>query len=327
MKSLILILTFTVSGVLNAATKIENLSDLRDLEKKVKSVVKSQTAATISLVDPDPKTRSSGSGVIVSSDGLILTAAHVTAGNKEMTVIFPDGRQEKAKVLGSNMTRDASIAQLVGAGPWPFAEIGNSDELKVGDFVVAMGHPKGYDPTRRPPVRFGRIMTRGDYGFITTDCTVVGGDSGGPLFDLDGRVVGIHSHIAKDRKINNHAGISGYIRSWDKMRKGDVWGRLGGIDRDEMRPVLGVVLTSEDATLSTVRVPEKSPAYSAGLRAGDQVLKIADEVVKDPAEMRDVLIDMEPGDQVGVTVKRGDEVKIFVVKLAALGQVYELYFR
>lgn len=325
MKLLIATLCLTVSGVLNAAPRVESLSDLRALEKKVKAVVKDQTDATISLVST--KLGSSGSGVIISADGLILTAAHVTAGNKEMTVIFPDGRQEKARVLGANDTRDASMAQLIGAGPWPFAEIGNSDKLVVGDFVVAMGHPKGFDPTRRPPVRFGRIMTRGEYGFITTDCTVVGGDSGGPLFDLEGRVVGIHSHIAKDRKINNHAGISGYVRSWDKMRKGDVWGRLGGIDRDEKRPVLGLVLSNENSVMSAVKVPEKSPAHAAGLRAGDEILKVAGEIVDDPTEMRDILIDLEPGDEVRVAVKRGEENKTFIVKLAALGDVYELYLR
>ena len=325
MKSLIVTLSLAVLGALNAAPKIESLSDLRSLEKKVKAVVKDQTGATVSLVSTE--SGSSGSGVIVSADGLILTAAHVTTGSTEMTVIFPDGRQEKARVMGANDTRDASMAQLVGAGPWPFAEIGNSDELVVGDFVVAMGHPKGFDPTRRPPVRFGRIMTRGEYGFITTDCTVVGGDSGGPLFDLEGRVVGIHSHIAKDRKINNHAGISGYVRSWDKMRKGDVWGRLGGIDRDEKRPVLGLVLSDENSVMSAVKVPQKSPAYAAGLRVGDQILKVADEIVDDPTEMRDVLIDLEPGDEVGVVIKRGEERKTFIVKLAALGDVYELYLR
>ena len=325
MKSLIATLCLIASSVLNAAPRVESLSDLRALERKVKAVVKSHTGATISLVST--KSGSSGSGVIVSADGLILTAAHVTAGSKEMTVIFPDGRQEKAKVLGANDTRDASMAQLIGAGPWPFSEIGNSDELEVGDFVVAMGHPKGFDPTRRPPVRFGRIMTRGEYGFITTDCTVVGGDSGGPLFDLEGRVVGIHSHIAKDRKINNHAGISGYVRSWDKMRNGDVWGRLGGIDRDEKRPVLGLVLSNENSVMSAVKVPENSPAYASGLRVGDEILKVADEIVDDPTEMRDVLIDLEPGDEVGVTVKRGEERKTFIVKLAALGEVYELYLR
>jgi len=325
MKSLMPILILAVSGVLAAAPRIESLNDIRELEKKVKSVVKNQTNATVSLISD--QTGESGSGIVVSADGLILTAAHVTARKKEMTVIFPDGRQEKARVLGSNDTRDASMARLIGAGPWPFAEIGNSDKLEVGDFVVAMGHPKGYDPTRRPPVRFGRVMTRGEYGFITTDCTVVGGDSGGPLFDLEGRVVGIHSHIAKDRKINNHAGISGYIRSWDKMLKGDIWGRLGGIDRDEKRPVLGLVLSNKDSVLSAVEVPEKSPAFVAGLRVGDQILKIADEVVDNPTEMRDALIDLEPGDEVGVSVKRGEESKTFVVKLAALGDVYELYLR
>ncbi len=97
MKSLIASVCLIASSALNAAPRVESLSDLRALERKVKAVVKDQTDATISLVSP--QLGSSGSGVIVSADGLILTAAHVTAGSKEMTVIFPDGRQEKAKQL------------------------------------------------------------------------------------------------------------------------------------------------------------------------------------------------------------------------------------
>ena len=201
-----LILVATVP--LPAAPNVGGLGDLKKLQTQVQRVVLEKTETTVSLVSPS--IGAAGSGVIVSSDGLILTAAHVIERSKEMTVIFPDGRQERARVLGANFTRDAAMAKLIGPGPWPFAEVGESKSLEAGDFVVAMGHPKGYDPTRRPPVRFGRVMDKGNLDFVTTDCTLIGGDSGGPLFDLKGRVVGIHSHIAPDRRVNNHAGLSGF---------------------------------------------------------------------------------------------------------------------
>ena len=160
--------------MLPASPLVGGIGDLKKLQTQVQKVVLEKTETTVSLVSPT--IGASGSGVIVSSDGLILTAAHVIERSKEMTVIFPDGRQERARVLGANFTRDAAMAKLIGPGPWPFAEVGESKSLEVGDFVVAMGHPKGYDPTRRPPVRFGRVMNKGNLGFVTTDCTLIRGN-------------------------------------------------------------------------------------------------------------------------------------------------------
>ena len=258
MKRIIAALVSLAVLPLAAAPRIESLGDLRKIEKSVKAVVEVGTPATVSLLSTSAG--ASGSGVIVSSDGLILTAAHVIEGSRLMTVIFPDGRQAQAKVLGANYYRDAAMAQLIGEGPWPYVEVGDSAVLKTGDLVVAMGHPKGYDPTRRPPVRFGRIMTRKtgqSGGFFTTDCTVIGGDSGGPLFDLDGKVVGIHSHIdAHETRINNHAAIEGFVKSWEKMKSGDQWGKLGGNPLGQDRPVIGVLLE-----LSLIHISEPTRPY------------------------------------------------------------------
>lgn len=299
--------------------KIQSLGDLKRLQDQVQQVVREKTAATVSLVS---RNGASGSGVIVSTDGLILTAAHVIEGSREMFVIFPDGRQEKARVLGANYGRDAAMAQLVGEGPWPFAEVGSSDALQVGDFVVAMGHPKGYDPTRRPPVRFGRVMTKGGLDFLTTDCTLIGGDSGGPLFDLEGRVVGIHSHIAPDRQVNNHAGLSGFKGSWEGMLAGKSWGVLGGDPRDPNRPVMGLNLLTAEGGLLVEDVPPGGPAFEAGFLAGDLVTSIAGEKLTGVDKVSEVFVDLRPGQEVEVELTRDGKKLTKKVKLARLGNIY-----
>src|SRR5262249_47816723 len=137
----------------------------------------------------------SGSGVIVSEDGLILTAGHVVAGKpgRPLAVIMPDGKRYKGKTLGFDPKNDSGMAQLTdkpeGGGKWPYAEIAPSKELKGGQWVIATGHPGGYKKGRQPVVRVGRIgtptFTQPDgVSFVQTDCTLVGGDSGGPLFDM-----------------------------------------------------------------------------------------------------------------------------------------------
>ena len=326
MKTLITILTMALPGMLCAVPKVDSLGDLRQIEAQVKAVVETRTDCTVSLVSPN--LGASGSGVIVSADGLILTAAHVVEGSREMTVIFPNGSQAKARVLGANYNRDAAMAQLIGKGPWPFAEVGDSSALEVGDFVVAMGHPKGYDPTRRPPVRFGRIMTKGELEFVTTDCTLIGGDSGGPLFDLEGKVIGIHSHIASDRQVNNHAGVTGFKSSWEKMLAGKTWGKLGGNDRDPNRPVLGLLL--EPANEEGMRVTEAregSPAYAAGIRTGDLVVEIANLEISNPDRLSDLFADYQAGEKVPVIIFRDGKEETKTVTLGRLGEIYKTYRR
>jgi len=320
MKILVPFLVLSVAVMLPAAPKVGSLGDLRKLQTQVQKVVHEKTAATVSLISPT--VGASGSGVIVSGDGLILTAAHVIEGSREITVIFPDGRQEKARVLGANFTRDAAMAKLIGPGPWPFAEIGDSASLKVGDFVVAMGHPKGYDPTRRPPVRFGRVMTKGNLDFVTTDCTLIGGDSGGPLFDLEGRVVGIHSHIAPDRRVNNHAGLSGFKESWENMLAGKTWGVLGGDRRDPNRPVLGLNLRKTERGLMVDEVPRGGPAFAAGFLPGDVVTSINGEMVTEVEKLSEIFVDLLPGEDVKIKFNRKDLELSKTVKLARLGDIY-----
>src|SRR5262249_45555918 len=136
-----------------------------------------------------------GSGIIVTKDGFVLTAGHVSGEpGKTATVIFPDGKELKAKTLGKNGGIDSGMMKIATEGEYPFVEMGKSDPIKKGDWVLAIGHPGGFRTNRTPVVRVGRVLQATSL-FLRSDCTLVGGDSGGPLFDMRGQVVGIHSRI------------------------------------------------------------------------------------------------------------------------------------
>ena len=217
-----------------------NVSSMADLQKHVHQVASRVTAATVALVSDGGET---GSGVIVTPQGLILTAAHVVGGDEIMRVVFADGRVVKGRVLGANFTRDAAMVQIMDGGNYPHVELGESDGLHVGDFVVALGHSKGFDPERRAPIRMGRLCTDGKQRFLISECTLIGGDSGGPLFDLSGKLVGIHSSIGPMLKINNHVPVSVFRRDWDKLLSGRHWGQLGLHPMaDPESPVLGFAM-------------------------------------------------------------------------------------
>src|ERR1700758_5044418 len=116
--------------------------------------------------------------------------------------------------------------------------MGKSTSLTKGQWVVSIGHPGGFRPNRTPVVRLGRVL-EANANLIVTDCTLVGGDSGGPLFDLDGKVIGIHSRISSGLAFNFHVPVDTYRTTWDRLVKGDVWG--GG----RTGPYIGVVLNPD----------------------------------------------------------------------------------
>ncbi|MBT8045364.1 MAG: S1C family serine protease [Verrucomicrobiae bacterium] len=317
-------LSLTTPG-LHAAPKIKDIQQLKSLQAQVEGVVKNVLPATVSLFSA--KSGASGSGVIVSKEGLILTAGHVVRGAEEMTIIFPNGKQARGEVLGANYTRDSAMIQILDKMPdggWPYAEVGKSKGLSTGDLVLALGHAGGYDPVRTPPVRFGRLIARGPNKFITTDCTLIGGDSGGPLFDLQGRVVGIHSSIGSSLSSNNHASIEGFHQDWKKLVKGDTWGRLGGsslLDNPDA-PVLGV-MTGESARggIGIRHVFEGGPAGKAGLRAGDIIRSINGRAIPNLRILHASIAEHKPGDTIKIRVTRGEDSLIRDVKLGRRGDI------
>jgi len=300
------------------------MADLSRLESKVEAVSSKVMSATVALLSNN--TGSSGSGVITSADGLILSAAHVVQGAEELLVVFPDGKQVKGKVLGANYSKDIAMVQIIDPGKWPFVEMGASKGLEAGDWVIALGHSAGFDPNRTPPVRFGRVVSKGPGNFLTTDCTLIGGDSGGPLFDLDGKLVGIHSSIGKSVSNNNHAGIDGFRDDWERMQAGESWGELSmnpfanpempvlGIGMGFIRGVKGVIVES---------VVPGSPAAAAGVRVGDVIRSLDDSEVREGGELLQILAKRQPGDRVKLGLLRDRDDVVVNVTLKRRNELFE----
>jgi serine protease Do len=197
----------------------ENVNDLRSIESHVTGLVQQVLPCTVAL----QLGRAQASGVIVSPDGYVLTAAHVIERpGRKITIIFPDGKTAQGTTLGLNPQVDGGMVQITDPGPWPYTPIAPLDDApKPGDWCLATGHPGGFQPGRMPPVRLGRIIDA-DRVMIRTDCTITMGDSGGPLFDMQGRVIGIHSRISDETTVNLHVPAGTYREAWDVLKAGEV---------------------------------------------------------------------------------------------------------
>ncbi|MEY5012696.1 MAG: hypothetical protein RLZ22_370 [Verrucomicrobiota bacterium] len=299
--------------------------DLAALEAKVKSVAQQTLPATVALVSED--TKSSGSGVIVSAEGLILTAAHVVQGAEEMFVVFPDGKQITGKVLGANHSKDIAMVKTKDKGPFPFVNLGESKPLRAGDWLVALGHSTGFDAARTPPVRFGRVISEGPGNFLTTDCTLIGGDSGGPLFDLEGKLVGIHSSIGINRENNNHAGIDGFKADWKSLLDGNTWGALtlNPFENPEM-PVIGIDFDEQNSNRKGAKVDKVhnfSPSGVAGLKIGDVIVALDGSKIHDYDELRKMLAKRQVGDSVQLDVFHDDKIVSRRVSLTRFDEIFE----
>ncbi len=306
------------AGMCPAYEPAETLADLFRLEEKVERVSAESLPATVSLVSE--RTGSSGSGVIVSADGLILTAAHVVQGIKEVDVYFADGKKWLGKVLGANFSKDIGMVKMEDAGPWPFVEIGESKPLEAGDWVIALGHSAGFDPARTPPIRFGRVMSDGPGNYFTTDCTLIGGDSGGPLFDIEGKLVAVNSSIGESWRNNNHAGVDGFREDWERLLAGETWGTLqmNPLANPET-PVLGIGMGMRRAAdgVPVFKVEPNSPAAAAGVRVGDVIHSVDDDRVREGSELQQVLVKREVGDIVKLGILRGEaelDIQVELVK-------------
>lgn len=311
-------------SLLTAAEPIRDLKDLAALQTKVQQVAKATLPATVALVSE--QTQSSGSGVIATADGLILTAAHVVQGADELDVVFPNGEEVRGKVLGANYSKDIAMVQIERKGPWPHAGMGKSKPLVAGDWVVALGHSAGFDASRTPPVRFGRVISKGPGNFLTTDCTLIGGDSGGPLFDLDGNIIGVNSSIGQSLTNNNHAGIDGFKQDWDRLRAGETWGRLSmtPFANPEM-PVLGIGMGGGRARdgVPVASIVPNSPSAAAGIRIGDVVKTFDGVVVSDGGKLLQLVAKRQPGDKVKLGISRDGKAIDITVTLARYNSLFQ----
>jgi len=279
---------------LNGGTLPTSISQLRAMEEHIAALVERIMPATVNIqVGP-----AQGSGVVISRDGYILTAAHVIGGpNRPATITFPDGKKVAATTLGINRSVDSGMLKIEAKGRWPYLDIGESELVKDGQWVIAIGHPGGIDLKRGLVLRVGR-KTFGTETILNTDCPLVGGDSGGPLIDMDGNVIGIHSRIGGQLTDNLHVPIDAYSREWDQLADGK---RIG----EKPRPYLGFDILDESNEIEDVT--EDSPADNAGLKKGDRIIKIRDREIEN---RRDIFLEVrrvKPGDKIKIVVQRDDE--------------------
>jgi serine protease Do len=282
------------------------VSDLKAMQGRIQKLSEKLILATVGV----QVGQAQGSGVIVSKDGYVLTAAHVSGNpGRDVKFIMSDGKELKGKTLGLNRTIDAGLMKIAEGSDFPSVEMGLSDILRDGQWCLATGHPGGYQSDRKPVLRLGRVLLS-DSSTITTDCTLVGGDSGGPLFDFEGKVIGINSRISGPISSNMHVPVNTFKETWDRMVKGDAWGHVLGND-----PVLGVKGDGAATEAKIGTVSADSPAAKAGIMVGDVIAAVNDIAVADFAVFKSVINDHQPGDELKLKIKRGDKEVEIKVKL------------
>lgn len=270
-----------------------NASDLRQMQQRIRALTPKLLGITVAVRAGVEY----GSGVIVSPEGYVLTAAHVVGQpGRVVDIIMSDGKVQQARALGMDPRIDTGLLKIMDEGPWPFVRM-SSGGVKPGQWCLATGHAGGYEEGRQAVLRLGRILSAGS-DILQSDCPLEGGDSGGPLFDLQGRVIGVHSRVGLEVSINLHVPVKRYRVEWDRLIAGEV---LGG---ERLRPYIGVMRAPRDERARVGHVQEGSPAEQAGIRPGDLVRSFAGSPVADFAELVARVRSRQPGESVKIQVER-----------------------
>lgn len=303
-------------GCLPARAEVDGLGALMLVQSRVQQQLPHAEAALVAL---DSQT-GAASGVIVSAEGLLLTAAHVVQGFLEngardgvAQVLLADGSRATAKALGRDLATDAGMMQLQGPRrDWPHVRLGRGLEaVRVGDWCFALGHPGGHNAARGAVLRVGKVLKL-SANAVQTDCVLMGGDSGGPLLNLRGELVGINSQIWEGRDQNAHVSLAPYLRSWQGMLKGKViteWAEGSG-------GWLGVATSvQQQGGLVVDQVAELSPAAQAGLLEGDVLLQAEGQSLRAVDDLALIIACHLPGDAISLRLSRAGKEQTLMVKL------------
>ena len=301
--------TIVRKPVLNRVPR--NLADLRGMQTHVQRLAKQVIPATVAVQVGSAQ----GSGVIISPDGYVLTAAHVSGRpGRSATLVMHDGTKVSAETLGIYRTLDAGlikITQRTRDDKWPHVPMGDSEKVESGQWCLVTGHPGGFEDQRPPIVRLGRVLSFQQDSTINTDCTLIGGDSGGPLFSMSGKVIGVNSRIGNPLTVNLHVPVNVYRESWDRLARADTWGYTPG-----QRPYIGVQGRPDGDDATVWKVFPGTPAARAGMQAGDLILSFGNRPVKDFHALQTLVRDERLGNRVKVVVRRGSDLLKLEVTIA-----------
>jgi serine protease Do len=235
--------------------------------------------------------QSLGTGFIISPDGFILTNNHVVSGADEVMVKLPDGREIKGEIRGADEKLDLALIKVSDKETLHAAELGDSDSLDVGEWVMAIGNPFGLSQTVTAGIvsAKGRVIGNGPYDdFIQTDASINPGNSGGPLFNAEGKVVGINTAIIAGGQgigfaipINMAKGIIAQLRDSGKVTRGYLGVRFQPLTADLAK---SFGLESEKGAL-IANVEKDTPAEKAGLKAGDVILEYDGKPINEGNEL------------------------------------------
>jgi len=266
------------------------------------------------------KQRSLGSGFVISNDGYIFTNNHVVEKADKIVVKVSDGKEYEAKIIGTDPKTDIALIKIKPSNSLPVVEIGDSDQVKVGEWVIAIGNPFGLEQTVTAGIvsAKGRVIGAGPYdNFIQTDASINPGNSGGPLFGMDGKVIGINTAIVAQGQgigfaipINMAKGILGDLKTKGKVTRGWL-----GISVQDITEDIAKNLNYKDKKGALVSdVFKGDPADKAGIKVGDIIIEINDKSIKDTHTLLLTIAVMQVGEKVSIKALRdGKEIAFQVV--------------
>ncbi|WP_199259296.1 DegQ family serine endoprotease [Paracoccus binzhouensis] len=252
-----------------------------------------------------------GSGFVVSAEGLIVTNNHVIEGADEIEVEFFSGKTLPAKVIGKDDKTDIAVLKVESDEPLPFVKFGDSDKARVGDWVLALGNPLGQGFSASTGIVSARNRAlSGTYDdFIQTDAAINRGNSGGPLFNMDGEVIGVNTAILSPNGGSIGIGFSmasnvvskvvEQLEEYGETRRGWLGVKIQPVTQD-IADSLGLA----DASGAMVTDVPSGPAAEAGMKAGDVITRFDGGEVKDPRDLVRRVADAPVGEAVEVTVQR-----------------------
>ncbi|HUD50648.1 DegQ family serine endoprotease [Parvibaculum sp.] len=278
------------------------------------------------------KAMAQGSGFFITADGYVVTNNHVVQGGKDITVVLNDSSELKAKLVGRDQKTDLALLKVTAPKPMPYVAFGDSDKLRVGDWVLAVGNPFGLGGTVTSGIvsARGREIGAGPYDdFLQIDASINRGNSGGPTFDIHGAVVGVNTAIYSPTggsvgigfaiPSNIAAHVISELREHGKVTRGWL-----GVSIQPVDPDLAASLSLDKPKGALVaEVTPASPAAKAGIQAGDVIVKLNGKTMNDVRDVSRSVADLRPGTNASVVLWRDGKEKPISVAIAVFPEKLE----